>query len=59
VNSLVKELQVFGRIAKAAVLQDLFPKSMGVSVNASFEYIINLKECFAITLYTFDFECSS
>ncbi len=32
VNSLAKYMQAFGRIAKDAILQDLCPKSMGVSV---------------------------
>ncbi len=31
-NSLAKYMQAFIRIAKDAILQDLCPKSMGVSV---------------------------
>jgi hypothetical protein len=32
VNSPAKDMQAIGRIAKAAILHDLCPKSMGVSV---------------------------
>jgi hypothetical protein len=35
VNSLAKNLRAITRIAKAAILQDLCPESMGVSVPAS------------------------
>jgi hypothetical protein len=36
VNSLAKNLRAITRIAKTAILQDLCPKSMGVSVKINF-----------------------
>ncbi len=33
VNSLAKDMQAIRRLAKAAILRDICPKSMGVSVN--------------------------